>query len=71
VETKEYGETGYVTLRMAKCKDTSAETVDIDSAKPLRITLINLHMFRKMEPRFYVAHPAYVIIAKSASQKAR
>jgi hypothetical protein len=54
---------------MARFSGLFAEIVVTGSAK-LRGKLLT-GLAGKVEPRFYVDQPAYVIVAKSASQKAR
>lgn len=71
VAVRESGRTAFATPNTATYNAISAETVDTDSAKLLRTALINLKGLRKMEPRFYVAHPTYFLIAKYASPSQR
>jgi hypothetical protein len=69
VPAKGYGKTASATPKTARFSGSSAEIVATGSAK-LRGKLLR-SLLRKMEPRFYVDPPAYVLIAKSASQMAR
>jgi len=63
------GEMVYVTPRTATYNAISAENADTDSAKQVGTAMTILNAFKRFIERFYVASPAYLLIAKYASPR--